>query len=251
MEVIGIQTPVIKTGDDLVKIILKSIEEKGEKLKENDVLIIASSVVSTANGRIQKIADVEPSKQAKKLAEKSGLPEKFVEIIVQEADDILSPSEKCILTLKDEMLRINAGVDRTNVPAGNALLIPEEPEKKAAELREKLEEKSRKKLGVVIADSHVQPLRLGTTGQALGSNGIKESLDFRNRKDLYGRKLQITFRGIGDQIAAAAQLIMGEADESIPVVILRGAKAAFSDKPEKSLKVAMKDCVYSKFFNGK
>lgn len=251
MEVIGIQTPLIKSGDDLAEIILKSIEEKGEELKENDILAIASSVVSTANGQIRKISDVEPSNQAKELAKKSDLPEKFVEIIIQEADEILSPSDKCILTLKDEMLRINAGVDRTNVPENHALLIPEEPEKNATEIRNKLEEKSGKKLGVVITDSHVQPLRLGTTGQALGSSGIKESLDYRNQKDLYGRKLQITFRGIGDQIATAAQLVMGEADEKIPVVILRGADAAFSEKPGRSLKVAIQDCVYSRLFDKK
>ncbi|KXB08365.1 hypothetical protein AKJ55_01135 [candidate division MSBL1 archaeon SCGC-AAA382M17] len=247
MEVIGIKTPLIEPGEDLVEIILESIESE-EKLRDNDVLVIASSAVSTAQKRIREIPEATPSDEAKELSRKSGLDEKFIEIILRESDEILAPSEKSILTLKDGMLRINAGVDRTNVPSGLALLVPENPELEARRLRDKLEEKTGKKLGVIISDSHVHPLRLGTTGQSLGSSGIKEALDCRNRKDLYGRKLQITFRGIGDQIAAAAQLVMGEADESIPAVIVRGAYAAFSDEPEKSLKVPPEKCVYSKFF---
>lgn len=246
MEVTGIQTPLIELGDDLVEIILNSIENEG--LQDNDILVIASSVVSTSLEKMQKIGEVKPSKRAKELAEKSGLDEKFVEIIVREADKVLSPSKKCILTVKDGMLRINAGVDRTNVPKNYALLIPEEPNKIADGLRGKFKEKTGKKLGIIISDSHVHPLRLGTTGQALGSSGLKEALDCRGQKDLYGRKLQITFRGIGDQLAAAAQLVMGEADESVPVAIVRGADAAFSDKPEKTLKVPPKECVYSKIF---
>lgn len=247
MEVIGIRTPLIEPGDDLVEIILESIDREG-KLRDNDVLVIASSTVSSAQGRTRKISEARPSDEAKELGRKSGLDEKFVEIILQESDEILAPSEKSILTLKDGMLRINAGVDRTNVPPGLALLVPENPEREAQILRKKFEEKTGKKLGVIISDSHVHPLRLGTTGQSLGSSGIKEALDCRNRKDLYGRKLQITFRGIGDQISASAQLLMGEADESIPAVIVRGADAAFSDEPEKSLKVPPEKCVYSKFF---
>lgn len=246
MEVIGIQTPLIEPGDGLVEIILNSIEN--ERFQDNDILVVASSIVSTSLERIQKIEEVEPSEKAKELSEKSGLDERFVEIIIQEADKVMSPSKKCILTVKDGMLRINAGADRTNVPKNHVLLIPEKPNEMADELKEKFKEKTGKKLGIIISDSHVHPLRLGTTGQALGSSGLKEALDCRDREDLYGRKLQITFRGIGDQLAAAAQLVMGEADESVPAVIVRGADAAFSDKPGKTLKVPPEECVYSKIF---
>lgn len=247
MQVIGVKTPLIEPGDDLVEVILDSVGKEGA-LEDNDILVIASSVVSTVLGRIQKINEVKPSKRAKELAGESDLNEKFVEIIVQEADEILSPSEECILTLKDGMLRINAGVDRTNVFPGSALLIPENPGKIAEEIRNGLQGESGKRLGVIIADSHVQPLRLGTIGQALASSGLKEALDCRSQEDLYGRRLQITFRGIGDQLATAAQLVMGEANESTPVAVIRGANAAFSDKPGGTLKVSPEECVYSKFF---
>lgn len=248
MKLIGIKTPLIEPGDDPVETILDSIEER-TSLKDNDILVIASSAISSAKNRIRNIPEAEVTEEAEELAEECGLDEKFVEIILEEADEVLAPSDGCILTLKDGMLRINAGVDRTNVPPGKALLIPKNPEKAADKIRENFEEKTGKRIGIVLADSHVNPLRLGTTGQAIGTSGIKKAIDCRNQKDLYGRKLQITFRGIGDQLAAAAQLVMGEADESIPVVIIRGANAAFSEKKEKPLKVPPEECVYSKFFN--
>lgn len=250
MNVIGIKTPLIKPEDDLAEVVLDSIKNyKNLELKDEDVLVVASSAVSTVEGRIRNIDAVNPSEKAKELARESDLDERLVEIIIQESDEILHPFKDCILTIKDGMLRINAGVDRTNVPSGKALLLPKNPKKSAAKLRRKIEAKTGKKLGVIISDSHVNPLRRGTTGQAIGTSGIKESLDRRNEKDLYGNVLQITFQGVGDQLAAAAQLLMGEADESIPAVVIRGAKAAFSNKPEKSLKIPPEKCVYSKFLD--
>ncbi len=252
MRVIGIRTPLIEPGDDLVDIILDSIQEKNEvEFEDEDVLVIASSVVSTISNRIKKINNVTPSDEAKDLAKKTGLDEKFVEIILQESDEVLTPFNECMLTIKDKMLRINAGVDRTNVPPGKALLLPKNPKKESKNLRKKFKQKTGKKIGIVISDSHVNPLRRGTTGQALGTSGIKEVLDCRTQKDLYDRELQITFRGIGDQIATAAQLVMGEANERIPAVLFKNIKAPFSTEPEESLKIPPKNCVYSKLFNYK
>jgi len=247
VKIIGVQTPLIKPGNDLVEIILDSIEKNGGiELKNNDILVIASSAVSTAEGRTRDIESVTPRKEAEELARKSGLDERLVEIVIQESDKILDYFEDCILTLRDGMLRINAGVDRSNVPKGKALLLPENPEDKAAKIRKKLEKYTEKRLGLVISDSHVNPLRRGTVGQAIGTSGIKESLDRRTQKDLYGRELKITFQGIGDQLATAAQLVMGEADESVPIAVIRGTEAAFSDRPGRSLKISPKECVYSK-----
>lgn len=251
MEIIGIQTPLIKPGDDLVEIILNSLEDDDVEIEDENVLVIASSVVSTVTGGIKNLKEIVPSGEAKELSKKTGLDEKLVEIIIQESDQILTPFDKCILTIKDEMLRINAGVDRTNVPQGKVLLLPKNPEKKAKNLRKKFQQKTGKKIGIIINDSHVNPLRRGTIGQALGTSGIKEVLDCRNQKDLYNRKLQITFRAIGDQIATAAQLAMGEANEKTPSVLFKNIEAPFSPEPEKPLKIPPEKCVYSKLFNYK
>lgn len=245
----GIKTPLIEPEDDLVAIILDSIENMEDfGVKERDVLVISSSVISTAFGNIVKIEEVEAGGRAKEISSETGLNDKFVEIILQESDEILNFSGECILTLKDGMLRVNAGVDRSNVPAGKALLLPKNPERTAADLREKFEDRTGKEIGLIISDSHVHPLRRGTTGQVLGSSGLKEALDFREQKDLYGRRLKITFQGVGDQLASAAQLVMGEADEMIPAAIIRGAEAPFSDKPGMPLKMPPEECIYSGFF---
>ncbi len=252
MKVVGIRTPLIKPGDDLVEIILDSIREKNDvEIEDEDVLVIASSVISTISDRIKNIENIVPSEKAEKLAKETNLDKKFVEIILQESDEVLTTFEKCILTIKDEMLRINAGVDRTNIPPGKALLLPKNPEKKANKLRKKFKQKTGKKIGIIISDSHVNPLRRGTTGQALGTSGIKEVLDCRTKKDLYDQELQITFRAIGDQIATAAQLTMGEANERIPTVLFKNIEAPFSTEPEESLKMPPEKCVYSKLFNYK
>lgn len=247
MELIGVKTPLIKPGDDLVEMILDSIG--GDGLEDRDILVIASSAVSTALRRLREFDQVEPGTLAKGLAAESGLDEKFVEIIVQESDQVLAPGEECILTIKNGMLKINAGVDRSNVPPGTAVLLPEDPDGRAEELRDGLERRTGKRVGLIISDSHVNPLRLGTVGQALGGSGVREILDCRDREDLYGRGLQITLRGIGDQLASAAQLMMGESDEGIPAVIFRGAVFAFSEKFEGTEKISPEKCVYSKIID--
>lgn len=245
----GIKTPLIEPEDDLVTIILDSIENMEDfGVKDKDVLVLSSSVISTTFGNIIEMDEVEASERAREISGETGLDEKFVEIIIRESDEILNISGECILTLKDEMLRVNAGVDRSNVPAGKALLLPEDPEEAAADLRGEFEDRTGKEIGLIVSDSHVHPLRRGTTGQVLGSSGLKEALDFRDQKDLYGRRLKITFQGVGDQLASAAQLVMGEADEMIPAAIIRGAEAPFSDKPGMPLKMPPEECIYSGFF---
>lgn len=243
MEIIGINAPLIKKEDGLQEILLDSLEE--ETLQNGDIVIIASSVVSLTSGFIEVLEDTDPGRQAIKLSEKSGLDERFVEIIIKDADRTLGFGEKCIITLKDGMIKINAGADRSNVPRGRVLLLPENADRIADEIREKIEEKTGKRIGVVISDSHVNPLRRGTTGQSIGSSGINAAIDCRNQKDLYGRELQMTFRALGDQLASAAQLAMGESDERVPFVIVRGVEDAFSDKKSTSPKISPEECAYS------
>ncbi len=245
----GVKTPLIEPGDDLATIIMDSIEDmKDFFVNEKDIIVISSSVISTAFERTVVIDEIEASGRAKEIADETGLDEKFVEIIIRESDKILDFNSECVLTLKEGMLRVNAGVDRSNVPAGKALLLPENPEGLAYDLREEFESRLNENIGLIISDSHVHPLRRGTTGQVLGSSGLKETLDFRNQKDLYGRELKITFQGVGDQLASAAQLVMGEADEMIPAAIIKGAEAPFSDKPGMPLRMPPEECIYSKFF---
>ncbi len=243
MQIIGLRTPVIKPNGDLPGIILKAARKVGG-FKDGDVLVTASSAVATAQGNLRKLVEVEVSERAKKLSKESGLDERFVEVILQEADRMLSVGEKCLLTLKDGMIRVNAGVDRTNAPPGHVVLIPRDVEQAADNLFGTLQKRTGRKIGVIIADSHVQPLRLGTVGQAIATAGLKPVIDCRKQQDIYGRPLRMTFRAVADQLASAAQVVMGEAAERTPAVIVRGAGVELS-RTKLSSKIEPRRCIYA------
>jgi len=235
--------PLIKPGDDLPAMILKTSEQVGG-LKDGDVIVLASSAVATAQGRLRKLASIHPSKRAKLLARRCGLEPEFVELMLREADKVLGTSKLSVLTLKDGRLCANAGIDGSNAPQGQVVLMPIKPNRTAREILQALKQHVNARLGVIIADSHIQPLRLGTVGQAVGVAGIEPAMDCRGQLDLFGKPLKITFRAVADQLASAAQLAMGEAAERVPAVVVRGASVTFTEKAKTSPKIAPKRCIY-------
>jgi len=235
--------PLIKPGDDLPTMILKASEQVGG-LKDGDVVILASSAVATAQGRLRKLANVRPSKRAKLLARRCGLMPEFVELALREADQVLGTSKLAVLTLKNGRLCANAGIDSSNAPPGQVVLMPTKPNRTAREILQALKQNENARLGVIIADSHIQPLRLGTVGQAVGVAGIEPAVDCRGQPDLFGKPLRITFRAVADQLASAAQAVMGEAAELVPVAVVRGANMIFTEKAKTSPKIAPKRCMY-------
>jgi coenzyme F420-0:L-glutamate ligase len=243
MEVLGLKLPLVKPGDDLAAIILDAAKQAGG-LRDGDVVVVSSKVVATAQGRVRDLAKVRPSTRARRIAAKSGQAPEFLELVLNEASQVLNVNKGVVLTIKDGLICANAGADMSNAPPGRAVLMPAEPDRAAEKLRRALSEKSGTKVGVIIADSNVKPLRLGTIGQAIGVAGIEPVLDCRGQPDLYGKPLQITFRAIADQLATAAQVVMGEGNESIPVVVVRGAKVEFVEKPKRSPKIPPRRCVY-------
>jgi coenzyme F420-0:L-glutamate ligase len=243
MQVIGLRMPLIKPGDDLPTAILRAVKQVGG-IKNGDVFVVASSAVATVQGRLKRLGDVRPSIRAKRLAKGCGLRPEFVELVLREADRVLGSARGCLLTLKDGLLCPNAGVDCTNAPLGYVVLAPKQPQETAQKILEALKHGD-KRLGVIIADSRVQPLHIGTVGQALGAAGIEPVVDCRGQHDLFGRQLRMTYRAIADQLASAAQLVMGEAAERVPVVVIRGADVVFTDRPKFSLKIVPKRCIYA------
>ena len=248
MRVLGMTLPIVTPGADLAAMILKASEQVGG-LRDKDVIVVASSALATAQGRLKKLTDVKPSATAKKLARRSELEPEFVQIVLKEADKVFGAVKGAIATLKDGMLCANAGVDHTNAPLGQVTLMPKNPDQAAADILKALGKRISGRLGVIVADSHVQPLRLGTVGQAIGVTGIEPAIDCRGKRDLFGRKLRITFRGVADQLASAAQVEMGEADERVPAVVIRWAKVEFTEKPKTSVKISPKLCLYSSVMN--
>jgi len=243
MRVISLNMPLVKRGDDLPALIVRAAEQAGG-LRDGDILVIASKVLAVVQGRLRKLARIHPSPRARKLATNARLEPEFVELVLREADEVLGASSGVILTLKGGILCANAGVDRSNVPLGRAALMPLKPNRAAREVCASIVKQSGAKVGVIISDSNVKPLRLGTVGQAIGIAGFEPVIDCRGQRDLYGRPLHITFRAIADQLASAAQAVMGEAAERLPVVIVRDMNIKLIEEPKRSPKIAPKRCIY-------
>jgi coenzyme F420-0:L-glutamate ligase / coenzyme F420-1:gamma-L-glutamate ligase len=219
--------PHVRTGDDVAALLLATLRQAGITLQTGDVVAIAQKVISKAEGRFVNLDDVEPGAEAVELAAATDKDPRLVELILQESDEI-SRYKKGVLVTRHRLgfTSANAGIDRSNVAqAGGGetvLLLPEDPDKSAAAIRQVLQEAFDVPLGVVITDSHGRPFRQGTVGIAIGVAGIPALWDRRGEPDLYGYHLQHTEVGIADEIAAAASLLMGQAAEGRPIVLLRG-----------------------------
>lgn len=228
--------PHVRAGDDLAAVLLDAIDRAGLTLVDGDVLAIAQKIVSKAEGRTVRLADVVPGPQATEIAAQVGKDARVVELILRESEEIarMRPAAAGVpgvLVVRHRLgfTSANAGIDRSNVSqtaeAGETvLLLPEDPDASAARLREAIVTRRGVKVGVVITDSHGRPHRMGTVGVAIGVAGVPALWDRRGEADLYGFRLQHTDVGVADEIAAAAGLLMGQAAEGIPAVVLRGLR---------------------------
>ena len=246
MEVLGIKTDLVRPGDDLVEALLRGMERAGLRLADGDVLVVAESVVATAEGGVVSLSEVNPGPRARELAEKYEKDPREMELVIGTSDWIMGGISGVVLTVKDGFLYPNAGIDHSNAPPGSVVLFPKEPQKSAALIRERMEEASGKRIGVVIGDSRTHPLRLGCVGVALACDGIVPVEDARGQKDLYGRPLEVTRKAVADNLVSAAEVVMGEGDEGIPAVIIRGAPVKFAGDGEEMAipSIAPEECMY-------
>jgi coenzyme F420-0:L-glutamate ligase/coenzyme F420-1:gamma-L-glutamate ligase len=218
--------PAIRPGDDLARILGDALEAAALSPRQGDVLVVTHKIVSKAEDRYVSLADVTPSPRARELAAATGKDAALVEVILAESREVLRFRPGLIIVEhRLGMVLANAGVDQSNVPQegdGRVLLLPENPDASSAALRAALEERFRATLAVVVSDSVGRAWRNGVVGLAIGAAGLPALLDLRGRHDLEGRALKVTQVGLADQIASAAQLLMGEADEGRPAVLVRG-----------------------------
>jgi len=247
MQLFRVSTKLIKPRDNLVKIILEALNKQKLEIQDGDLLAIASKVVATVEGRLKKLSSLEPSEKAKKLAKQYDLEPSFVEIVLQESKVVYGGVSKALLTLKNNFLTANAGVDHKNVPKGYVALWPKNSHKSAEKIRREIRERTGKQVGILIIDSRVTPLRMGTTGIALGMAGFEPVKDYRFDKDLYSNSILITRHAIADDIASAAHLMMGESSEQTPVVLIRNAPVKPCEEVNpKSTIILAKECLFSK-----
>ncbi len=241
LEVVPLQgLPLIRAGDDLAERVAAALERNGVAPRAGDVLVVAQKIVSKAEGRLVDLATVEPSARAVALASDVGKDPRLVEVILSESVRVVR-ARRNVLIVEHRLgfIMANAGVDQSNVaPADGAqrvLLLPDNPDRSAQTLRRGLKALTGVDIAVVINDSFGRPWRQGTVGVAIGASGLPALIDLRGRPDLFGRRLEVSMIGFADEVAAAASLVMGQADEALPAVLIRGLSWSAPDSTAASI----------------
>ncbi len=221
--------PLIRQDDNLADILVDSLHASGAQLENDDILVIAQKIISKSEGRMVDITTITPSSQAIELAQKAEKDPRVVELMLQESNEVVRVRVGTIIVEhKLGFVCANAGIDHSNVAgSGNenqefVLLLPEDPDQSARNIREQIKQKTGKDIGVMIIDSHGRAWRNGTVGICIGLSGLPALIDERGWKDLFGYTLKITVVGVADELAAAASLMMGQAAEGKPAVLVRG-----------------------------
>jgi coenzyme F420-0:L-glutamate ligase/coenzyme F420-1:gamma-L-glutamate ligase len=230
--------PVVQPGDDLAAIIADALERDGVRLQAGDVLVVAQKIVSKAEDRFVALATVTPSARALEIARETGKDPRIVDVILSESTRVVRTRRDLIIV--EHQLGIvlaNAGVDQSNIGDGSdrILLLPRDPDASARALRDALAARYGCDIAVVINDSVGRAWRRGTVGIALGAAGLPSLLDLRGQPDMFGRQLRSSMVGLADEIAATASLMMGQAAEGRPVVLIRGLSLPHEDAPAQSL----------------
>jgi coenzyme F420-0:L-glutamate ligase / coenzyme F420-1:gamma-L-glutamate ligase len=221
--------PMIQPGNSLAEIIFQATQAMPLPLQDGDILVVAQKIVSKAEGRLVNLTQVEASPQAVELAEKTEKDPRFIELVLRESREVLRTRPGTIIVEhRHGFVCANAGIDHSNVHGlwGNeedwVLLLPEDSDASAERIRQGLEALSEAKLGVMVIDSHGRAWRNGTVGVAIGISQVPGIVDMRGKPDLFGYRLRVTMIAAADELAAAASLVMGQADERTPVIHVRG-----------------------------
>ena len=220
--------PLVEPGDDLAAILIDGLARAGIAPAARDVLVVAQKVVSKAENRYVDLGAVTPSDRARDLARAVDKDPRLVEVILSESEEVVAHKPGVLVVAhRLGFVLANAGIDRSNVGTREGgeervLLLPEDPDASAAALKARLDAHFKTELAVIVSDSLGRAWRNGVTGIALGAAGLPALRDMIGRKDLFGRTLDVTQTGFADDIAAAAALVMGQADEGLPAVLLRG-----------------------------
>ncbi|MBP7120058.1 MAG: coenzyme F420-0:L-glutamate ligase [Methanolinea sp.] len=226
----GIPTPLMHEGDDIAAILVSSLRETPARhFFDGDVLVLAETAVATAEGRIIRLDALVPTDEARALARMYSMDPNLVQCILEESDEIVGGITGFLLCMKHGTLLPNAGVDASNAPPGCVTPLPVDPDASAFRVKRRIEESTGAHVGVIVADSRTHAMRVGCSGVAIGCAGIPSVLDARGRNDLFGRPLVVTRQALADNLASAAEVVMGEADERTPAALIRGLGIPITD----------------------
>jgi len=233
VEIIAVENlPLIVEGDDLAELICNAAEKQNTPIQEKDVLVITHVAVSKAEGNVVNLDEVSPSERAKEIARETDKDPALVEAILRETKEIVRMRRKSLITeTKNGIVCANAGVDRSNIEGErNIVLLPKDPNASAQKIRQKIRRLTGCDVAVIVSDTHGRPFRMGEINVAIGVAGIKPIRDRRGEKDLFGYVLRIKQTAVADELSSAAELVIGQADEGIPVAIIRGYKYQATEK---------------------
>jgi coenzyme F420-0:L-glutamate ligase/coenzyme F420-1:gamma-L-glutamate ligase len=233
VEIIAVENlPLIAEGDDLAELICNAAEKQNTPIQEKDVVVITHVAVSKAEGNVVNLDEVSPSERAKEIAQQTDKEPALVEVILRETKEIVRMRRNSLITeTKNGIVCANAGVDRSNIEGErNIVLLPEDPNASAQKIRQKIKNLTGCDVAVIVSDTHGRPFRMGEINVAIGVAGIKPIRDRRGEKDLFGYVLRIKQTAVADELASAAELVIGQADEGIPVAIMRGYKYQATEK---------------------
>lgn len=230
LQVIPIEAPVQSDVFPLYDTLANALSQHEQSLQEGDVLAVSSKYIAISENRVVNLNEIIPSPEAQALADRFNMDTAIAQLVIQEAEHIFGGIPLgFLLTWRSGIIAPNAGLDRSNIPSGQAVLLPEKPYDSAHNLRDWVRNQFGVRVGIIVTDSWLVPGRYGTTGVALASAGFQPIEDERGKEDLFGNPMAVTQRGVADSLSVAAQMVMGERDEATPFAIIRGADVQLTD----------------------
>ncbi len=242
-----VEAPVKDRPFDLIQTIIDSLIKVNITLQDGDVLAVSTKYTAIAEGRIINLDEVVPSPRAEELAERYRMDTAVAQLVVEEADHIFGGIEMgFLLTANNGVISPNAGLDRSNIPSGQAVLLPKDPYASAEFIRQQIQKRLDCHIGVILTDSWLVPGRYGTMGIAVGVAGFNPIKDERGKKDLFGNPMAVTQVGVADSLSVCAQAVMGERNEATPIAVVRGADIELSDAKlsAEDLSIPWRNCIY-------
>lgn len=221
----------ISKGDDVAGLIIKAIKERNQSLLENDVVVITHKIISKAEGKTIDLSTIIPSEESNKISLNTGKDPRLVELIVSQSIEIVKIERDIIIAeTKHGFVCANAGIDASNVgkSSNHVVLLPDDPDESARRIRNDIKSRTNVNVSVIVSDTFGRPFRKGQVNVAIGSAGINPILSYVGNTDMYGKILKVTEIAIADELASAAELVMGKSSR-IPVVIVRGCNHISGD----------------------
>lgn len=240
--------PLIRAGDDLAELIVSTANNNEVEIEDGDVVIVSQKVVSKAEDRVVQLDTVEPSKKALEIAAKTGRNPRLVELVLRESKRFLKASEEIMIVEdKREIVNINAGIDKSNVQGADSYaLLPVDPDESARGLRSRLRKLTGRNVSVIISDTYSRAFRRGQVNFAIGLAGMSPFFDYRGTEDLFGYVMQVKFAAVADELASAAELVMGQGKEAMPVAVVKGLNrlTPCEDSSSKDLVISQKEDLF-------